>query len=274
VRIIERFIKKNGLVEKWRLYRSNENRGYPQNYYYAMSLCKGELVFLADQDDIWNPQKIQYMSQILKKHKEIHLLCCKFSLIDEMGQVIKAVMQPVVSKETGKISEVTLKRFFKKCEWPGMVLAYRRSWYEKKCFKVHSGIMLPHDFLLGVWAAEENAFWQLDKELAYHRRHEKNTGKEEYKINKLLQKRKKMWEIEKYLSDLAEVEKEELPFTEEGRQICQEKKIIMQNRYVALRSGSLGSVLKNAWINRKQIRLATVICDLLIVHDRTGNGES
>ena len=61
VSIIERFIRKNGLDGKWKLYRNKINKGYPSNFYYACSLCNEEIVFLADQDDIWKNDKIEKM---------------------------------------------------------------------------------------------------------------------------------------------------------------------------------------------------------------------
>lgn len=58
VEIVRLFIEKHGLGESWRLCCNKENRGYPGNFYYAMSLCAGDVVFLADQDDIWAETKL------------------------------------------------------------------------------------------------------------------------------------------------------------------------------------------------------------------------
>ena len=36
-----------------------ENLGYRKNFFKAMSLTQGDLIFLADQDDVWHPEKVE-----------------------------------------------------------------------------------------------------------------------------------------------------------------------------------------------------------------------
>ena len=55
--IVDQFIRENGLSGKWQLHCNPENKGYPANFYAGMALCRGEYVFLADQDDIWDKNK-------------------------------------------------------------------------------------------------------------------------------------------------------------------------------------------------------------------------
>jgi len=42
----------------------------------------------------------------------------------------------------------------------------------------------------------------------------------------------------------------------------------MQQREAALQSGRISAVIKNAWKNRKYVRLATAVCDVIIVKQR------
>ena len=44
-----------------RFYENDTNLGYAANFGKALSLCKGDLIALSDQDDIWLPQKIRLM---------------------------------------------------------------------------------------------------------------------------------------------------------------------------------------------------------------------
>ena len=43
------------------LHRNAEQGGYAKNFARALSLCRGDLVFLCDQDDVWFPAKISRM---------------------------------------------------------------------------------------------------------------------------------------------------------------------------------------------------------------------
>ena len=74
VKIAEKFIEENELADTWKIHQNIQNKGYPYNFYYVMGLCKGDIVFLADQDDVWDVHKIEKMSHIMETHEEIQLL--------------------------------------------------------------------------------------------------------------------------------------------------------------------------------------------------------
>ena len=198
VELVRKFIDSHGLGESWHLICNQENKGYPANFYHAMKLCTGDVVFLADQDDIWQEQKIEKMVKKLEEYQEAKVICCKFALIDSEGKDIHTVMSPTNAKGTGSVRNINIKDVFYKCEWPGMVIAYRNAWYKEQKGEEFEICKIPHDFLITARAAEENAFLQLDEELAYHRRHDNNAGGEEHRFGKLLKKQRKVKEIEDY----------------------------------------------------------------------------
>ena len=265
VSIIERFIRKNGLDGKWKLYRNKINKGYPSNFYYACSLCNEEIVFLADQDDIWKNDKIEKMCRVMEKNPGAKSVCCKFNLMDEKEQEIHSIMAPTHAHETGEVRNVPVVEIFYKCQWPGMVMAYRRDWYESW---TKGNYQIPHDFLIAARAAEEGGFFQLDETLAYHRRHDHNTGGEEHHIRKLLNRDRKLKEIRDYLQILQQFLKEEVLATHTAKLLLNRKTTVMQQREAALQSGRISAVIKNAWKNRKYVRLATAVCDVIIVKQR------
>lgn len=265
VEIIERFIREKQLEKSWRMYRNTENKGYPANFYYACSLCTKEVVFLADQDDIWADTKLERMCKVLEENEEAKLVSCKFGLINADGQDIHTIMKPTGSMQTGKLRLVTIDDVFYKCEWPGMVMAYRNEWYRSA---VDECVRIPHDFLICARAAEEKGFLQMDEVLAYHRRHENNAGGEEHRLGRLLNKSRKLKEIEDYLKILETFEGEGVLRTKAGEYALQRKLQSMRGRYEALCSGKISKVMQNAWKRRKEVRPATVVCDLLIVKRR------
>ena len=265
VSIIEQFIRKNGLNGKWKLYRNKINKGYPSNFYYACSLCNEEIVFLADQDDIWKNDKIEKMCRVMEENPRAKSICCKFNLMDEKEQEIHSIMAPTHAHETGEVRNVSIEEVFYKCQWPGMVMAYRRDWYESW---TKGNYQIPHDFLIAARAAEEGGFFQLDETLAYHRRHDHNTGGEEHHIRKLLNKDRKLKEIQDYLQILQQFLKEEVLTTETAKLLLNRKTTGMQQREASLQSGRISAVIKNAWKNRKYVRLATAVCDVIIVKQR------
>lgn len=269
VQVVRKFIEENHLVDKWKLLVNQENKGYPGNFYHAMSLCTGDIVFLADQDDIWNLGKVERMAETMQQHLEIKCICCKFGLIDSVGSDIHTFMAPSRNHGTGKLCNVTAEDVFYKCEWPGMVLAYRNTWYQTFRAKLqgreNTWQRIPHDFLLCAKAGEEHGFYQMDEELACHRRHDSNAGGEEHKIFKLLDKQRKMKEINDYMDILQAFVQGDVMETREGKTALWDKLESMKGRLTALQSGKISKVLMNAWRNRRNVRLVTVICDVVIV---------
>ena len=263
VSFVQEFIRENRLQEKWHLYCNEQNKGYPGNFYYAMSLCTQEVVFLADQDDIWAETKLERMCAVLEQHPKAKAVCCKFGLIDAEGENIQTIMSPTHSSGTGELRQVTIEDVFYKCEWPGMVVAYRNEWYQ--AWDVQAEHSIPHDFLICARAAEEEGFLQMDEELAFHRRHDNNAGGEEHHLRKLLNKQRKLKEIQDYLQILDAFEKEKVLLTAKGNTALQQKHRSMRGRFEALQSGKITKVLANAKEQRKNVRLATVLCDVLIV---------
>lgn len=270
VEIVRKFIRDNQLEASWKLHENTENRGYPVNFYRVMSLCSGELVFLSDQDDIWHEKKLEQMSSVLDKHTDAKALCCKFGLIDAEGNDIHSVMAPGHAHGTGELCRITIDDVFYKCEWPGMVIAYRNEWYRTQVEAQTSNVTekIPHDLLICARAAEEQGFFQMDEELAYHRRHGSNVGGEEHRIGKLLNKGRKQREIQNYLNYLSAFSERQVLQTEAGKTALLQKKQVMEERFAALNSGKIVSVIRWAWKNRKDVRLATTVCDVLIVKQR------
>ena len=70
-----------------KLYVNSQNLGYINNFHKAVGLTKGDLVFLADQDDIWINTKVEKMTKIMKD-KSCEALCSNFVLIDANGEEI------------------------------------------------------------------------------------------------------------------------------------------------------------------------------------------
>lgn len=259
--IIQNYIETNGLQGTWKLYLNESNKGYPDNFYYVMSLCGGDIVFLSDQDDIWYEEKIAHMTEMFEKNITANVISCKLGLIDEEGMDIHSIMSPTHKTSQKGLRKIGIEDVFYKCEWPGMVLAYRRDWYQSW---QQSNPGIPHDFLVCARAAEEGSFFQMNEILAFHRRHDSNVGNEEYHLKRLLQKDRKLKEIEDYLYILHAFEREDILQTDEGRASLQKKIHAMQGRYDALISGRLGRVLGNAARHWRETRIKTLLCDVYI----------
>lgn len=68
-----------------RFFKNDQQLGPARNFDKAIRLCEGEIVFLADQDDIWFPQKIEKTQQLFEQHPEATYVFSDAEMVDEHG---------------------------------------------------------------------------------------------------------------------------------------------------------------------------------------------
>jgi glycosyltransferase involved in cell wall biosynthesis len=66
-----------------RIERNPERIGATANFARCVSLCTGEVILLADQDDVWNPDKIATLVGILEERPGIGLVFSNGEVVDE-----------------------------------------------------------------------------------------------------------------------------------------------------------------------------------------------
>ena len=261
--IIKEYIEKHNLGGVWKLICNSKKKGYPQNFYYCMGLARGEFVFLADQDDIWEADKIRKMALAMSCETNIKILACKMGLVNAEGGKIRTFIKPNFSKETGKIDRIPLDKVLYKNQWSGMILAYRNEWYNENREKVQN-TRLPHDLAITILAGAEGKMFQIDNTLAWHRRHENNVAREEHRIEKMLNKKNKLADINKYKNYLKIILDRKMLENEKDEYILRKKYHQVVMREELLSRGRCLFIIINYMKNQKDIRFFTVLCDLLI----------
>lgn len=242
VAIVRDYIAKYQLHDKWVLVENENNLGYARNFYKAMSLCDADLVFLADQDDIWKQDKIEKMTAVMESHPEIALLSCKFEIIDGNDQVMHGVLARP-QKESFEVKAVTTVDLLRGFTWLGMLMCVRNTFAKQLLPKVMD-FPIAHDRVLSHCAADLGLFFEYDYIGAYHRRHENNTAKEEHRISKLLNLNRKLQDIEvakKLYSDMLSVG---LPLKEHSTKLMQKRLILLEQRETALQEKSISKIIK------------------------------
>ncbi len=68
-----------------RVYVNKTNLGVTKNFEKALSLCKGDIIFLSDQDDIWIKNKVEIILDIFNENEKCQLVFTDAYLVDESG---------------------------------------------------------------------------------------------------------------------------------------------------------------------------------------------
>lgn len=69
----------------FKIIRNDHKLGVTKNFEKAISLCSGDIIFLSDQDDIWNSDKTLRIIDAFNNNPQIGLVCSNANLIDCNG---------------------------------------------------------------------------------------------------------------------------------------------------------------------------------------------
>ena len=99
-------------------------KGVTHNFENALQKSKGDIIFLADQDDVWLPGKLEKMTRYMTEGN-YDVVECSCSLTDEKLNIIK---QNYYSKKFPQIKSVWGN--FVKNSWLGCCMAFKRYVFE------------------------------------------------------------------------------------------------------------------------------------------------
>ena len=69
-----------------RLIQNPQNLGYSRNFSKAIGLCTGDIVALADQDDVWYPEKLQQLELVFQNKPEVEGAFSDGDILDTRSQ--------------------------------------------------------------------------------------------------------------------------------------------------------------------------------------------
>lgn len=155
-----------------KIIENKENKGYAKNFLYAASLCSGEFIFFADQDDIWKKDKIEKMLQCMQKSEKINLLICKDIDFNDREKL------PKLRKQNDfHIYKIPSKKSLLNCAYRGLNFCLRKSFVDNVISYYDFKKWFPaHDWLFQIFATESKSIYKLNQILTFHRKHQNNTA--------------------------------------------------------------------------------------------------
>ena len=69
-----------------RFFRNQATLGSTRNFEKAINLCEGQAIALSDQDDIWQPNKLERLASVLDSEPQVGGVCSNAFLIDETSE--------------------------------------------------------------------------------------------------------------------------------------------------------------------------------------------
>jgi glycosyltransferase involved in cell wall biosynthesis len=155
---------------------NSSNLGYASNFINAIEHATQDVLFLCDQDDIWEPQKVEYFLELFQDFAP-DMVFSDGTLIDESGQeldrftVLQSYGLGKTENDIVHFREHAFELLMKRNYVNGAAAAIRRD-------RAHSALPLPcdmpHDYWLALWSSLHGGVVATPRSLYRYRQHPHN----------------------------------------------------------------------------------------------------
>ena len=136
-----------------------------KNFENALVEAKGDMIFLADQDDIWLPKKV---AECIKGLYTADMVLSNCRLVDEQGRVMNCECADFIRFRTGLIPNLVRNRF------TGSMMAFRSSLL-KHILPIPDRVPM-HDWWIGMNGCIFGRIKYISTPLVLYRRHNANAS--------------------------------------------------------------------------------------------------
>ncbi|MBZ1517444.1 glycosyltransferase, partial [Leuconostoc mesenteroides] len=162
--LLKKYIKNNNM-KNWKVEQNINNIGWKKTFWNLLQQAKNEFIFLSDQDDIWDSNKLMFMRDWMLKYINIDLLASDYSPFYSNGNKLSSK----VSFQKAKIKKLQFQDNFLKVTRPGCSFVIR-----KKLVTESNDLWTqnqPHDFTLWNAALLSGKAYLVDQSLISWRIH-------------------------------------------------------------------------------------------------------
>ncbi len=170
--LVKQFVKERNL-KNWHVIKNENNLGWKANFAQGIARAKGDIVFLSDQDDVWDADKIEVMCKNMEEHPGIGVLACNYEPVYESENAPK-ILTPYGQYGKNHLQKVELSGKTFRPIRPGCCFSVRREVIEEFNKLWFEGC--PHDSMLwGIGLIRRNLFILNEVHHRFYRTGENNT---------------------------------------------------------------------------------------------------
>ncbi len=176
---LSRYINRYQL-DNWEIIKNYENVGWIKNFYHLFKSTSCDLIFCADQDDIWLYNKIELMSDIMKSDSNIKVLGGNNVKVDVNGKR-KSLFKTTDMLNNGKLRKIKWNGRFYLTQRPGCALCFKKQllpYVNKMQMEFY-----PHDQLLWNIASILDGAYIIKRNVILQRRHDESAMSKKKKQN-------------------------------------------------------------------------------------------
>lgn len=158
------------------LFTNKKSLGTIKNFEKVIGLTNGDLIFLADQDDIWFPNKVEIIEGYFKSNKKCNLLFTNGDLINERGEKINETLWDKWGfdfevRNLWKNNKLAFKDLINgNNKITGATVCFSKT-LKSKIFPFKLPLGYWHDNLLGIHSAASEGLFFIEESLISYRIH-------------------------------------------------------------------------------------------------------
>lgn len=175
VAIVENYIQQNAL-RNWNIIKNKRSRGFYNNFFNALEHASGNIIFLADQDDVWDLQKIKEFIKIYDNNDNVMMIQSNVQFINDENLIIDSHKKYHYKLLHNSYEELTLEDM---CRFAGSgyTMSFRRSVLDDiftNGFDRERDTFEYHDVLIGLMAIGKGKCLLSKDIIDKHRLHSNN----------------------------------------------------------------------------------------------------
>lgn len=175
VEIAESFIMEHSL-EHWKVIRNDGEHGFYNNFFNALKRVTGDIIYLADQDDVWDLKKISVFDKIYQNEKDVMMIQSNIQFIDDFDKIIEVNELYHNRQLKNPIEELSLEDM---CRFAGSgyTMSFRKLVLDEVFdggFDKQEAVFEFHDVLLGLVAIAKGKCLLTRDVIDKHRLHANN----------------------------------------------------------------------------------------------------
>ncbi|MGA9587344.1 MAG: glycosyltransferase family 2 protein [Terracidiphilus sp.] len=166
------FIAEGFSDKRIRVLRQTHNCGVLKTFERTLREAAGDIIFLADQDDVWRGDKVAKVKRVFQTHADLSLVLSDCAIIDAMGEVVATTRFKSGKFHPGALHNIVRNSYL------GCSMAFRRPILEY-CLPFPVDIPM-HDMWIGILNQLVSKNGYIDEPLMSYRRHDRNSSPEKH----------------------------------------------------------------------------------------------
>lgn len=165
VALCKKYIEKNQL-NNWNVYVNEKPLRIYNNFISALKKTHGDIIFLSDQDDIWEKNKVEEMIRCYEENDKILTIASTFSKMGRDGRIFENhASHPYFKKN--RLKKIAKKEFYNFYNYLGMSMSLKKDVVDM--IDTKNTYNQSFDIIINYYAVIYNGFFFLDKPLTRRR---------------------------------------------------------------------------------------------------------